>query len=90
VENQPNYTLTNNQFITRRPKTSLAIAPFTENEVSEATKGMKSNSGPGPNRFTVTFFKHLWDKIKNEIMKLVHDFNGAKLDLKRLNYGVIM
>jgi hypothetical protein len=37
---------------------------------------MKSNSGPGPNRFTVTFFKHLWDKIKNEIMKLAHDFNG--------------
>jgi hypothetical protein len=50
---------------------------------------MKSESASAPNGFTVTFFKKLWAHIKAEIMGMVRDFNEAKLDLKRLNYGVI-
>jgi hypothetical protein len=50
---------------------------------------MKSESAPGPNGFTVTFFKRIWDHIKQEIMGMVRDFNEAILDLQSLNYGVI-
>jgi hypothetical protein len=31
----------------------------------------------------------MWGYIKGEIMNMVYDFNLNKLDLKRLNYGVI-
>jgi hypothetical protein len=67
----------------------LLNAPFTEKEVELAIIGMKSESAPGPNGFTIIFFKNLWRHIKEEFMKMVHDFNLNKLDLKRLNYGVI-
>jgi hypothetical protein len=63
--------------------------PFTEKEVWGAIAGMKSDSAPGPNGFTVFFFKKLWGQIKKELMGMVRDFNSNSLDLKRLNYGVI-
>jgi hypothetical protein len=63
--------------------------PFTEKEVACDIGGMKSESAPGPNGFTVTFFKRIWDHIKQEIMGMVRDFNEARLDLQSLNYGVI-
>jgi hypothetical protein len=63
--------------------------PFTEKEVACAIGGMKSKSAPEPNGFIVTFFKKIWDHIKQEIMGMVRDFNEARLDLQRLNYGVI-
>jgi hypothetical protein len=63
--------------------------PFLEKDVEMAISGMKSNSTPGPNGFSVTFFKNVWKHIKGDIMSMVHDFNSNALDLKRLNYGVI-
>jgi hypothetical protein len=63
------------------------LEPFLEKEVSEAIGVMKSNSAPGPNGFTVIFFKKLWLWIKDEIMKMVHVFNNNMLDLQRLNFG---
>jgi hypothetical protein len=51
--------------------------------------GMKTESAPGPNGFSVTFLKKLWKTIKAEILNMVPDFNKGTLDLRRLNYGVI-
>jgi hypothetical protein len=65
------------------------MTPLSKPEVSKAILGMRSNSATGPNGFTITFFNHMWERIKDEIMKMVHDFNRNQLDLKRLNYGVI-
>jgi hypothetical protein len=64
--------------------------PFTEQEVVKAIAGMRTESSPGPNRFSVIFFKKLWEIIKAEIMRMVLDFNKAELDLSRINYGVII
>jgi hypothetical protein len=55
-----------------------------------AIGGMKTESALGPNGFIVLFFKKLWLVIKKELMGMVIDFNEWKLDLRRLNYGVIM
>jgi hypothetical protein len=63
--------------------------PFSEKDMVGAIEGMKSDSAPVSNGFTVAFFKKLCHHIKYEIMKIVGDFNDAKLDLQRLNYGVI-
>jgi hypothetical protein len=37
----------------------------------------------------MVFFKKLWQHIKQEVMGMVRDFNEIRLDLQRLNYGVI-
>jgi hypothetical protein len=63
--------------------------PFIEKDVALAISGMKTESAPGPNGFSVFFFKKLWNSIKQEILRMVFDFNNATLDLRRLNYGVI-
>jgi hypothetical protein len=63
-------------------------APFSKREVEVAIDGMKSESDPGPNGFTVTFFKRFWKLLKGDIMSMVQDFNHSTLDLKRLNYGM--
>jgi hypothetical protein len=63
--------------------------PFMEKVVVAAITGMRSELAPGPNDFTVTFFKRLWPIIKDEVMRMMQDFNNNTLDLKRLNYGVI-
>jgi hypothetical protein len=57
--------------------------------VVKAITGMKSDSAPGPNGFTVIFFKKLWMYVKNGIINMVKHFNMNKLDLKRLNFGII-
>jgi hypothetical protein len=63
--------------------------PFSEKETEAVVTEMKTKTAPGPNGFTVFFFKTLWKYIKREVMGMVSNFNGACLDLKRLNYGLI-
>lgn len=50
---------------------------------------MKENSTPGPNGFSVSFFKKFWDIIKWDMLKMFQDFWDEHLDIKRLNFGVI-
>jgi hypothetical protein len=50
---------------------------------------MKENTAPGPDGFGVSFYKHCWDTVKPELMKMINDFYLGKLDIARLNYGVI-
>jgi hypothetical protein len=57
-------------------------SPFVEKEVATTIAGMKAESAPGPNGFTITFLKHMWAHIKGEIMSMVHNFNNNKLDPK--------
>ena len=44
---------------------------------------------PGPNGFTVTFYKKFWHTIKGDLMEMMNDFFLGQLDIARLNYGVI-
>jgi hypothetical protein len=67
----------------------MLVAPFSEQDVERAILGMKVDSAPGPNGFNVTFFRKLWKYINKEIMGMVKNLNQNKLDLKRLNFGVI-
>jgi hypothetical protein len=73
----------------RTVETVLLNLPFYKTEVAKAITGMKSDSASSPNNFTVIFFKKLWMYVKNGIMNMVKDFNMNKLDLKRLNFGII-
>ena len=50
---------------------------------------MKENSAPGPDGFSVSFYKQCWEVIKGDLMNMINDFYLGNLDLARLNYGVI-
>jgi hypothetical protein len=67
----------------------LLKLPFSTNDVIKAINVAKSDSAPRLNGFTAMFFKKLWVYVKNGMMRMVEDFNGNKMDLKRLNFGVI-
>ena len=54
------------------------MAPFTEDEVLAAIKGMNPSSALGPDGLPVTFFKMFWPTIKPEVMALFEEFySGA-------------
>jgi hypothetical protein len=67
----------------------LLKSPFSKKEVKLAIDGMKTNSSPSKNSFTVLFFKKHWQFNMGEMLKLAVDFNNNEVDLRRLNYGVI-
>jgi len=58
-------------------------------EIKKVVMGMKENSAPGPNGYGVVFFKKFWEYIKEELKSMFTYFYNDKLDIKRLNYGVI-
>ena len=65
------------------------VAPFAEEEVLAAIKGMNTSSAPGPDGLPVTFFKTFWQTVKPEVMALFEEFYSGSMDLGRLNYGII-
>ena len=44
---------------------------------------------PGPNGFTVTFYKKILAYHKGDLLEMMNDFFLGQLDIARLNYGVI-
>jgi hypothetical protein len=50
---------------------------------------MKENSAPGPNGYGIVFFKRFWELVKGDILDMFSDLWEERLDIKRLNYGVV-
>lgn len=65
------------------------IKDFSLEEIKDVVFDMKTNSAPGPNGFGVIFFRKYWEIIKEDIYSMFKDFHLGRLDIKRLNYGVI-
>ena len=76
--------------ILSREEGASLIRDFQEEEVKSAMCSMKSNSAPGPNGFGVQFFKSFWQLIGNNYLALFQDLHKGVLDIRRLNYGVII
>lgn len=64
-------------------------APFFEQEVWDAIKGMNPSSAPGLDGLPVKFFQTFWNMIKPEVMAIFDEFYVGSIDLGRLNYGII-
>ena len=60
-------------------------APFTVEEVNNATFQMKRNKTPGLDGFTIEFYQHYWPLISKGIMSLFDGFYLGKLGLACLN-----
>lgn len=65
------------------------VQKFSEVEVWDIIKSLGNDSTLGPDGFPTCFYKSFWGVIKYDFMRLVLDFFEDKLDLKRLNFGVI-
>jgi hypothetical protein len=65
------------------------VEQFSEKEIKESLDEMKVNSAPGPDGFTVGFFKSFWEQVKGSILEMFDKFYRGELNLSRLNYGLI-
>ena len=63
--------------------------PFSENEIKEALFQMEPNKAAGPDSVPVEFFQTCWDVIKYDLMELFDEFYSGKINISRLNYGII-
>ena len=67
----------------------ILLQPILEEELKATIFGMKEDTAPGPDGYTVTFYKRFWHILKDELLALMNDFFLGQLDIARLNYGVI-
>jgi hypothetical protein len=65
------------------------IKPFLEDEVKTALFMMEKNKAAGPDDWPIEFYQQCWSFIKEDIMEMFNDFHNGRLDIKRLNYGII-
>jgi hypothetical protein len=50
---------------------------------------MEVNTGPGPDHIPIEFYQACWEGVKTDLCNLFSELWENKLDLGRLNYGVI-
>jgi hypothetical protein len=62
---------------------------FTPEELDEVLAGMKPDSAPGPDGLPVAFFRKFWENLKGPILAILNDFALGRVDISRLNYGII-
>jgi hypothetical protein len=60
-------------------------APFEEREVWEVIKGMDGDKAPGPDGFTMAFFKECWGVIKGDFMAVFTEFHDQGEFVKSIN-----
>ena len=68
----------------------MLIKKFTEPEIKKAVFAMKHNRAPGPDGFPIEFFQKFWNLVCTDLIALFEDFFKNKLDISRLNYGIII
>ncbi|KAE8660431.1 hypothetical protein F3Y22_tig00116951pilonHSYRG00119 [Hibiscus syriacus] len=55
-------------------------SPFSEEEVWVAVKSLDGTRAPGPDDFSLDFFKKFWKYIKGEVMRFVEEFYWGKVE----------
>ncbi|KAJ0585427.1 putative RNA-directed DNA polymerase [Helianthus annuus] len=53
------------------------VMAFSEDEIKIALKGCDGNKAPGPDGFTMKFYKKFWNHIKPFLVKLMNDFHSS-------------
>ena len=66
------------------------IKPFSLEEIDIVIKELKNNTAPGPDGMPVVFYKEFLDNVRPLIKEMLDDLKAGNLDLKRINYGVIV
>ena len=66
------------------------IAPFSEDEVKAAIRGLNSEGAPGPDGIPVFFYLECWDVVGAEVMATIEDFRLGYGNIDRLNKAYII
>jgi hypothetical protein len=64
-------------------------SPFTEEEIKNVIDQMEKNKATWRDGFPIEFYQACRDIIKEDLMAVFHDFHQHKIDLSRINYGII-
>jgi hypothetical protein len=59
--------------------------PFSELEIKEAIDDMPADKAPGPDGYSIAFFRSCWDIIKDDLMKVINAFS----ELSASNFHII-
>lgn len=59
--------------------------PFSEDEVKSVIFHFGTNKSPGPDGFTMEFYKHAWEVIKSDLMMVINEFELSSMIDWRLN-----
>lgn len=62
---------------------------LSEKEIYVAVDSSKSNSAPGLDGFSVSFFKKFWPVLKYLVYAIIQRFCLGTVDISRLNYAVL-
>jgi hypothetical protein len=65
------------------------IKPFSETEIKDALDQMEKNKAAGTDGIPIEFYQITWGIVKEDILEMFRDFHEGKLDMSRINYGVI-
>jgi hypothetical protein len=50
---------------------------------------MEKNKAAGPDKIPIEFYQGCWSIVKNDIIQLFDDFFRQRVDISRINYGII-
>ena len=64
---------------------AAVIRPFDEEEVQAAVTAMPGDKAPGPDGFTLAFYKKCWSVLKADVMGILHHFHAQGTFVKSLN-----
>jgi hypothetical protein len=62
---------------------------ISKEEIDQMVQEMPNGNAPGPNGFTVEFFKAYWEVVKHDIYRVVEDSRRSTSILKALNATMI-
>ncbi|KAL2249828.1 UNVERIFIED_CONTAM: hypothetical protein Sindi_2456500 [Sesamum indicum] len=69
---------------------AFIIAPFSEEDVKNATFDIAKDKASGPDGYSSGFYKATWLVIGKEVMKVVLDFFATGRILKQINSTILM
>jgi hypothetical protein len=62
---------------------------FTGEELEKVLASMKVDTAPGPDGWPVIFFKKFWSLSKPHILAILNGFALGRVDIARLNFGIL-
>ena len=72
-----------------RMKIQFCVNLFSEKEIKDALFQMEKNKAIGLGKIPIEFYQVCWKIVKNNIIQLFDDFHKEKVDICRINYGII-
>ncbi|KAG5624658.1 hypothetical protein H5410_009876 [Solanum commersonii] len=81
---RPSFEYVNYPRISQEEQDSLQ-RPFSEDEVLNIIKQCDGDKAPGPDGFTMSFFKVCWEILKEDLMQTIHNFHQKETFEKSFN-----